>query len=129
VVLGAPFIGPEEGAGRPDGEEDRAAGGGGINAGRPVRWGGETEGRVGSEEGECDAVSGRGGDAGAVPARARDGAGGCAVGFSRRKKVGRGPHGSERRGWRLGRPEAKARWLGLGRGRRPKRGEGEWAGG
>jgi hypothetical protein len=44
AVLGAPFIGPEEGAGRPDGEEDRAAGGGGINVGRPVRWGGETEG-------------------------------------------------------------------------------------
>jgi hypothetical protein len=64
AVLGAPFIGPEEGAGRPDGEEDRAAGGGGINAGRPVRWGGETEGRVGSEEGECDAVSGRRGDTG-----------------------------------------------------------------
>jgi hypothetical protein len=128
-VLGAPFIGPEEGAGRPDGEEDRAAGGGGINAGRPVRWGGETEGRVGSEEGECNAVSGRGGDAGAVRVRARGGAGGCAVGFSRRKKVGWGLHGSERRGWRLGRPEAKARWLGLGRGWRPKRGGGEWAGG
>jgi hypothetical protein len=91
AVLGAPFIGPEEGAGWPDGEADRAAGGGGINAGRPVRWGGETEGRVGSEEGECDAVFGRGGDAGAVHARARGGAGGCAVGFSRRKKVGAGP--------------------------------------
>jgi hypothetical protein len=64
AVLGAPFIGPEEGAGRPDGEEDRAAGSGGINAGHPVRWGGEMEGRVGSEEGECDTVSGRGGDAG-----------------------------------------------------------------
>jgi hypothetical protein len=39
-----PFIGSEGGAGRPDGEGDRVAGGGGINAGRPVRWGGETEG-------------------------------------------------------------------------------------
>jgi hypothetical protein len=39
-----PFIGSEGGAGRPDGEGDRASGGGGINAGRPVRWGGETEG-------------------------------------------------------------------------------------
>jgi hypothetical protein len=39
-----PFIGSEGGAGQPDGEGDRAAGGGGINAGRPVRWGGETEG-------------------------------------------------------------------------------------
>jgi hypothetical protein len=29
---------------RPDGEGDRAAGGGGINAARPIRWGGETEG-------------------------------------------------------------------------------------
>jgi hypothetical protein len=28
-----------------------AAGGGGINANRPVRWGGETTGRVGSQEG------------------------------------------------------------------------------
>jgi hypothetical protein len=28
-----------------------AANGGGINAGRSVWWGGETEGRVGSEEG------------------------------------------------------------------------------
>jgi hypothetical protein len=105
-VLGAPFIGPEEGAGQPDGEEDQAAGGGGINDGRPVRWAGETEGRVGSEEGECDAISGRGGDA---------------VGFSRRKKVRRGPHGSERRGWRLGRPEAKARWLVLWAGRKKER--------
>jgi hypothetical protein len=46
-----PFIGSEGGAGRPDGEGDRAAGGGGINVGRPVWWGGEVEGRVGSEEG------------------------------------------------------------------------------
>jgi hypothetical protein len=83
-----PFIGPEGGAGRPDGEGDRAAGVGGINVGRRVRWGGETEGRVGSEEGGCDAISGRGGDAGAVRARASGGAGGCTVGFSRRKKLG-----------------------------------------
>jgi hypothetical protein len=46
-----PFIGSEGGAGQPDGEGDRTAGGGGINAGRPIRWGGEMEGRVGSEEG------------------------------------------------------------------------------
>jgi hypothetical protein len=39
-----PFIGSKGGAGRPDREGDRAVGGGGINAGRPVRWGGETEG-------------------------------------------------------------------------------------
>jgi hypothetical protein len=39
-----PFIGSEGGAGWPNGERDRAAGGGGINAGRPVRWGGETGG-------------------------------------------------------------------------------------
>jgi hypothetical protein len=38
-----PFIGSEGGAGRLDGEGDREAGGGGINADRPVRWGGETE--------------------------------------------------------------------------------------
>jgi hypothetical protein len=36
-----PFIGSEGGAGRPEGERDRVAGGGGINAGRPVWWGGE----------------------------------------------------------------------------------------
>jgi hypothetical protein len=83
-----PFIEPERGAGRPDGEGDRAAGGGGINAGRPVRWGGEMEGRAGGEEGGCDAVSGRGGDAGAVRACAHGGVGGCAVDFSRRKKPG-----------------------------------------
>jgi hypothetical protein len=46
-----PFIGLEGGAGRPNGEGDRVADGGGINAGRSVRWGGEMEGRVGSEEG------------------------------------------------------------------------------
>jgi hypothetical protein len=39
-----PFIASEEGAGRPDGEGDWATGGGGINAGRPVQWGGEMEG-------------------------------------------------------------------------------------
>jgi hypothetical protein len=39
-----PFIGSEGGAGRPDREGDWVAGGGGINAGRPVQWGGETEG-------------------------------------------------------------------------------------
>jgi hypothetical protein len=130
-----PFIGPEGGAGRPDGEGDRAAGGGGINAGRPVRWGGEMEGRVGSEEGGCDAVSGRGGDTGAVRARASGGAGGCAVGFSRRKKLGRahtavrGEGGGGCAG-RRPRPGGEGgRWLGLGRRRRPKRGGGEWAGG
>jgi hypothetical protein len=44
VLAPRPFIGSEGGAGRSDREGDRAAGGGGINAGRPVRWGGETEG-------------------------------------------------------------------------------------
>jgi hypothetical protein len=39
-----PFIGSEGGAGRPNREGDWAAGGGSINVGRPVRWGGETEG-------------------------------------------------------------------------------------
>jgi hypothetical protein len=39
-----PFIGSKGGAGRSDGEGDRAPGGGSINAGRPVRWGGETGG-------------------------------------------------------------------------------------
>jgi hypothetical protein len=39
-----PFIGSEGGPGWPDREGDPATGGGGINAGRPIRWGGETEG-------------------------------------------------------------------------------------
>jgi hypothetical protein len=129
------FIEPEGGVGRPNGEGDRAGGGGGINAGRPVRWGGETKGRAGGEEGGCDAVFERGGDARAVRARARGGAGDCTIGFSRRKKAGRGPHDSERRGWRrLGQPEAKARWGGrpvAGRGEREaaqegRRGVGRW---
>jgi hypothetical protein len=46
-----PFIGSEGGAGPLDREGDRAAAGGGINAGRLIQWGGETEGSVGSEEG------------------------------------------------------------------------------
>jgi hypothetical protein len=130
-----PFIGSEGGAGRPNGEGDRAASGGGINADCPVRWGGETEGRVGSEEGGCDTISRRGGDAGAMRARASGGAGGCAVGFSRRKKLG-GAHTAVRGegggGWvgRRPRPVGEGgRWLGLGRRRRPKRGGAECAGG
>jgi hypothetical protein len=39
-----PFIGSEGGVGRPNREGDQAVGGGGINASRPVQWGGETEG-------------------------------------------------------------------------------------
>jgi hypothetical protein len=39
-----PFYRVRGEAGWPDGEGNRAAGGGGINVGRPVRWGGETEG-------------------------------------------------------------------------------------
>jgi hypothetical protein len=88
-----------------------------------IRFGGEGKrrGERGVKRGACDTISGRGGDAGAVRTRARGGAGGCAVGFLRRKKAGWGPHGSERRGWRrLGRPEAKARW-----GGRPVAGPGE----
>jgi hypothetical protein len=43
-VSSSPFYRVGRGAGQPDGEGDQAAGGGGINAGRPVRWGRETEG-------------------------------------------------------------------------------------
>jgi hypothetical protein len=59
-----------------------------------VRFGGEGKrrGKRGVKRGGCDAVSWRGGDAGAVRACARGGAGGCVVGFSRRKKLG-GPTG------------------------------------
>jgi hypothetical protein len=75
------FIGSE-------GKRNRAAGGGGINVGRPVWWGGETEGWVGSEEGgKCGAIFGRGGVIGAAAARA-GGADGGRSGF-RRKKAAR----------------------------------------
>jgi hypothetical protein len=43
-VSSSPFYRVEGEAGWPDGEGNRAAGGGGINVSRPVRWGGETEG-------------------------------------------------------------------------------------
>jgi hypothetical protein len=43
-VSSSPFYRVGGGARRLDGEGDRVAGGGGINAGRPVRWGGEIEG-------------------------------------------------------------------------------------
>jgi hypothetical protein len=64
-----------------------------------------------------------------VRARARGGAGGCVIGFSRRKKAG-GAHmvarGESEGGWagRRPRPGGRGRWLGLGRGRRPNRGGG-----
>jgi hypothetical protein len=70
-----------------------------------------------------------------VRARANGGAGGCTVGFSRRKKLG-GAHTAVRGegggGWAGRRPRPGGeggRWLGLGRRRRPKRGGGEWASG
>jgi hypothetical protein len=96
-----------------------------------VRFGGEGKqrGEWGVKRGECDTVSGRGGDAGAVRMHASGGAGGCAVGCLRKKKLG-GAHMTVRGegGGGLGRPEAKAQWggrlvAGLGR-RRPKRGGG-----
>jgi hypothetical protein len=64
---------------------------------------------VGSEEGECGAVFGRGGDAGAVRVCARGGADGCTIGYQRKKKLG-GAHAAVRGegGGGLGRPEAKA---------------------
>jgi hypothetical protein len=96
-----PFIGPEGGAGRPDGERDRFLGG-------------ERRGQAGSEEGE-----------GVTPFPGEEGTPDGARACSRRRRrlrrqfleeeeAGWGPHGSERRGWRrlLGRPEAKARWEG-----------------
>jgi hypothetical protein len=44
VVWKDPFIRSEGEVGQLDREGDQATGGGGINAGHPVRWGGETEG-------------------------------------------------------------------------------------
>jgi hypothetical protein len=43
-VSSSPFYRVGGGAGRADEEGDRAAGGGSINAGRPVRWGRKMEG-------------------------------------------------------------------------------------
>jgi hypothetical protein len=61
--------------------------------------------------GECSAISGRGGDTGAVGMHTRGGAGGCAcaVGCPRKKKLG-GAHAVLRGegGGGLGRLEAKA---------------------
>jgi hypothetical protein len=105
-----PFIGLEGGAGWPDGEGDRAAGGGGINDSRPVRWGGETEGEWGVKRGgECSTISGRGGNTGEVRLHARGSASGCAVGCQREKKLGRA-HAAVigEGGGRLGQLEAKA---------------------
>jgi hypothetical protein len=102
-----------------------------------VRFDGEGKrwGEWGVKKGGCDAVSGRGGEAGAVRARASGGAGGYTIAFSRRKKLG-GAHmvvrGEGGGGWAGRRPRPGGeggRWLGLGRRRRPKRGGGEWAGG
>jgi hypothetical protein len=85
--------------------------------------------------GGCDTIFGIGGDAGAVRMRASGGAGGCAISFSRRKKLD-GAHttmsGEGGGSWagRRPRPGAKGgRWLGLGRRRQPKRVGGEWADG
>jgi hypothetical protein len=62
-----------------------------------VRFGGEGKwrGEWGVKRGECDAVSGRGGDAGAVRVSASGGAGSCTVGFPRRMKLG-GAHATVR---------------------------------
>jgi hypothetical protein len=129
-----PFIGPEGGAGRPDGERDRPAVECDINGLHTFGfWEGKGGGKWGVKRGGATPFLGEEGTPGRC-ARARGGAGGCAVGFSRWKKVGRGPHGSERRGWRrLGRPEAKAWWGGrpvAGPGKREaaqeRRGVGRW---
>jgi hypothetical protein len=47
-----PFIWSDGGAGRPDEEGDRVADVGGINAGRPVRWGGKQRGEWGVMRGQ-----------------------------------------------------------------------------
>jgi hypothetical protein len=99
-----------------------------------VRFGGEGKQRVewGVKRGggECGAVSGRGGDTGAVHVHASGGTGSCAISCSEKEKLG-GAHATVRGegGGGLGRPEAKARWggrpvAGLGRRRWPKRGGG-----
>jgi hypothetical protein len=117
-----PFIGPEEGAGWPDGERDRPAVECAING---LHTFGFWEGKGGGK---------RGVKRGGVRRRFREkrgrrgGARTCSLRrrwlrrrFLEEAEAGRGPHGSERRGWRrLGRPEAKARW-----GGRPVAGPGE----
>jgi hypothetical protein len=102
-----------------------------------VRFGGEGKwrGEWGVKRGKCDAVSGRGGDTGAVHARASGGAGGYTVGCPRKKKLG-GAHAAVRGegggGWagQKPRPDGEGgRWLGLGEGGGPREEEGEWTGG
>jgi hypothetical protein len=111
-----PFIRSEGEAGWSDGKGDQAAGGGDINAGCSVRWGGETESEWGVKRGECGAVSRRGGDIRAVRVHAR----GCAIGCLRKKKLG-GAHAVVR--------GEGGGTLGLGEGGSPREEEGEWAGG
>jgi hypothetical protein len=132
-----PFIRPEGGAGRPDGERDRPEVECAISGLHTFGfWEGKGGGKRGVKRGRVRRCFQERRGRRAVRAHAHGGAGGCAVGFSRRKKAGRGPPCSERRGWRRlwagrrPRPGGKGgRWLGLGSGRRPKRGGGEWAGG
>jgi hypothetical protein len=108
-----PFIGPEGGAGRPDGERDRPAVECAINS---IHTFGFWEGKGGGERGVKRGVRRRFWE--------RRGCRGGARACSRRRRwlrrrfleeeeVGQDPHGIERRGWRrLGRPEAKAQWGG-----------------
>jgi hypothetical protein len=116
-----PFIGLEGGAGRLDGEGCRAGGGGGINAGRPIRWRGEMGGK-------CGTISGRGGVIRVAAACVGGGSGGARSGFRRKKKVGPadsvGPPVSEGEAVGQAGPEGKGgRWAAAG----PKRKGGRWA--
>jgi hypothetical protein len=118
-----PFIGPEGGAGRLDGERDRSAVECAING---LHTFGFWEGKGGGKRGVKRGVRrhfrdrrGRRGSARVCSRRRRR----LRRRFLEEEEAGRGPHGSERRGWRrlLGRPEAKARWEG-----RPVARPGEW---
>jgi hypothetical protein len=119
-----PFIGSEGGVGRLDGERDRATGGGSINAGRPVRWGGETGGwgEWGVKRGECGAVSGRGGVIGAVaapPGRASGGRrrSGRMIGWAAYQWGGGGGAGwAEREGREMGHSWSRKEGREVGRG-------------
>jgi hypothetical protein len=130
-----PFIGPEGGAGRPDGERDRPAVECDINGLHTFGfWEGKGGGKWGVKRGGATPFLGEEGTPGRC-ARVLAAAPAAAPSVSRDGRRSGGAHtvvrGEGGGGWAGRRPRPGGeggRWLGLGSGRRPKRG-GEWAGG
>jgi hypothetical protein len=131
-----PFIGPEGGAGRPDGERDRLAVECAINGLHTFGfWEGKGGGKRGMKTGGATPFPGEEGTPG-WRARVLVAALVAALSVSRGGRRPGGAHTTVRGegggSWAGRRPSLGGeggRWLGLGSGRRPKRGGGEWAGG